>query len=175
MTTGQFIKNQRLEKGVTQEELSSKTSISVRTIQRIENDEVVARAYTLRAISAALGFEFSDMKDMNIATEEKTNVWLSVIHLSGLPILLLPPFIIWLLKRDAVLNIHQHAIDVINFQISMLLFIVPCGLFAALLFPVFILILLLLYSTFIILVNSIKVYNGQPYSYPLSLKLFGKK
>ena len=39
MTTGQLLKDLRLKKGLTQEELSSRTGISVRTIQRIEKDE----------------------------------------------------------------------------------------------------------------------------------------
>lgn len=47
MDTGKLIKELRLKKGMTQEELAAKTEVSSRTIQRIENGEVDPRAYTL--------------------------------------------------------------------------------------------------------------------------------
>lgn len=48
------VKEARLAKGYTQKELSDLTSISIRSIQRIENGEIIPRSYTLKTLAAAL-------------------------------------------------------------------------------------------------------------------------
>ncbi len=48
------VKEARLAKGYTQKELSDLTNVSVRSIQRIENGEIVPRSYTLKTLAAAL-------------------------------------------------------------------------------------------------------------------------
>ena len=48
----------RTAKGITQDELAEKCKISVRTIQRIESGVVKPRAFTIKAISATLEFDF---------------------------------------------------------------------------------------------------------------------
>ena len=53
MKTGLVIKELRIKKGLTQEELADKTELSARTIQRIENGEVDPRAYSLQMIAKA--------------------------------------------------------------------------------------------------------------------------
>ena len=59
MKTGEIIKDLRVKKGLTQEELADKTELSVRTIQRIENGEVDPRSFTLQMIAKALDVDFS--------------------------------------------------------------------------------------------------------------------
>lgn len=58
----------RKSKGLTQEELATRTKLTVRTIQRIEGGENIPRSYTLKAIAAALDtpFEYFTAKDNNI-------------------------------------------------------------------------------------------------------------
>ena len=58
METGKLIKELRIKKGMTQEELADKTEVSTRTIQRIENGDVDPRAYTLQMIAKALDVDF---------------------------------------------------------------------------------------------------------------------
>lgn len=48
----------RKAKGLTQEEVAEKCKITVRTIQRIESGHVKPRAFTIKTISEALGFDF---------------------------------------------------------------------------------------------------------------------
>jgi transcriptional regulator with XRE-family HTH domain len=48
------IKEGRVAKGYTQQELADLTGISLRSVQRIENAEVLPRSYTLRLLSARL-------------------------------------------------------------------------------------------------------------------------
>jgi len=55
---GKRISELRKAKGLTQQELAKQCKVNTRTMQRIENGVVTPRAYTVRAIFAALGFDF---------------------------------------------------------------------------------------------------------------------
>jgi transcriptional regulator with XRE-family HTH domain len=172
----QSIKELRLKKGITQEELAAKTHISVRTIQRIENGNVIPRAFTLQSIALALEVDFeelinSDKTAFEDAQSDNSSVWLPLLHLSGLFILLFPPVIIWMWKKDEIKNMREQGIDVINFQLSMLIILFPSGILAVLLITIPIIIFIGIFSTFIIIKNTIKVMNGQPYKYPMTIKI----
>jgi len=54
---GDTIKVARAAKGYTQQQLSDLTGISLRSIQRIEKEEVLPRSYTLQILAAQLGIE----------------------------------------------------------------------------------------------------------------------
>jgi transcriptional regulator with XRE-family HTH domain len=170
MKTGQLIKELRLKKGITQEDLAAKTDISVRTIQRIENGDVDPRAYTLQSIAAALEVDFAVLAnsedELNTVDIEANSKWLPLLHLSGLLLLILPPILVWIWKRDEVKDIRKHAIDVINFQLSMSLYLLPFVIF----FSPPILIVLALFSQVVIIINSMKVTSHQLYKYPLSIR-----
>ena len=176
MKTGQLIKELRLKKGMTQEDLAAKTYISARTIQRIENDDVDPRAYSLKIIAAALEVDFEVLANCDKGVSEDAepdynNLWLALLHLSGLFVLLIPPVIIWFWKKDKIKNMREHGIDVINFQLSMLMYIFPFAIFAFLIITIPILIILGIFSTIIIVVNTIKVINNQSYRYPMTIKI----
>lgn len=49
-----------MEKGYTQKELSELSNISVRSIQRIENGEIIPRTYTLKTLAGILGRSYED-------------------------------------------------------------------------------------------------------------------
>lgn len=171
MKTGELIKQLRLKKGITQEELATKTDISVRTIQRIENGEVDPRAYTLQSIAVALEVDFEVLADTETESQVRgiksdESKWIPLIHLSGLLLLIIPPIILWIWKRDNVEDIQKHAHDVINFQLSMTLYLLPCALFS--IFPF--LLVIGVYSQVIIIINTVKVTNRRPYKYPLIIR-----
>ena len=56
------VKESRLAKGYTQQELSDLSNISVRSIQRIENGEILPRSYTLKTLGGILGITFESMQ-----------------------------------------------------------------------------------------------------------------
>ena len=62
MYIGIVIREVRKQKGLTQQELSDKTNISIRTIQRIEKDAVEPSLYSLKRISEILEFNFLKLK-----------------------------------------------------------------------------------------------------------------
>lgn len=180
MTIGQYIKSKRLEKGLTQEDLAARTEISARTIQRIENDEVDPRSYTLQNIANILEIDYESLVNFGKESHEiggsrNDSLWLGLMHLSGLFIFIFPPIIVWFLIKDKVRNSRQHAIDVLNFQISMFIYLICAGFMVFLIIGLPLAILLGIFSTIVILVNSIKVFTNQDYRYPLTLKILPKE
>ena len=61
MTLHEQLVAARKRKGITQEELAGRSNVTVRTIQRIESGETVPRAFTLKAIAAALDMPFESL------------------------------------------------------------------------------------------------------------------
>lgn len=55
-----LVREGRMEKGYTQKELSELSNISVRSIQRIENGEIIPRTYTLKRLAGILGRSYED-------------------------------------------------------------------------------------------------------------------
>ena len=62
MDLGDKIKSARSTKGITQKELATRTGLTERTIQRIENHEVEPSVYSLNKISEVLEFDFTNEK-----------------------------------------------------------------------------------------------------------------
>jgi uncharacterized Tic20 family protein len=195
MKIGNYIKEKRIQKGMTQEELALKCEVTVRTIQRIESGEVDPRSYTLQAIASALEVDFQEMLNVDTASlaEDRSaneSFWLAVLHFSGILVLIIPTVFIWALKRDKIPNIRSHAIDVINFQISMMIYLivnafllfVPVTITVSktIVIPIFtaagifVFIILGIYISTIVIINTAKAVNNQPYRYPLSIKYLKK-
>jgi len=65
MYIGIVIREVRRLKGLTQLELADETTISVRTIQRIEKDAVEPSLYSLKRISEILEVDFLKIKNKN--------------------------------------------------------------------------------------------------------------
>lgn len=125
MKTGERIKALRIGQGITQEALAEKTEVSARTIQRIENDEVAPRTYTLQMIARALEVDYSTLSptpenDSQAQQSPNNNAWLGLIHLSGLIPLILPTFLLWRRKKDSVQGITEHYRIAISFQLIVL-------------------------------------------------------
>src|SRR6188768_3818431 len=57
-----LVRDGRLAKGYTQKELSELSNISIRSIQRIENGEIVPRNYTLKSLAKILDLSFDEIQ-----------------------------------------------------------------------------------------------------------------
>ena len=171
METGKLIRELRIKKGLTQEELADMTEVSARTIQRIENGEVDPRSYTLQMISKALDVDISFFTEKNSKERienrmESERTWLALIHLSGLFFLIFPSVLIWIKKKNEIEGITDHYRDIINYQLSIwLIFMMPgiiAFLFAGVPYPFFVAII---FNVMFTIPNSIRVLNGRPYKY----------
>jgi transcriptional regulator with XRE-family HTH domain len=123
METGKLIRELRIKKGLTQEELAEKTEVSARTIQRIENGEVDPRAYTLQMIAKALEVDYNmfvgnEPDDEHEIQMVNSNNWLGLLHFSGIIPLIFPTVLIWYYKKDKIKGISEHYRNVISFQLK---------------------------------------------------------
>ena len=170
METGKLIKELRLKKGMTQEELAELTELSARTIQRIENGEVDPRAYTLQMIAKALGVDFSiftanESDEDKILENNDIRNWLVLIHLSGILPLFIPTIILWNRKKADVKELSGHFRAVIASQSTIILgCIAGLWIFYNTKEPRIIIIFLLL-GAFLSIWNALKVLNGKPIRY----------
>ncbi|MBC9794894.1 helix-turn-helix domain-containing protein [Sinomicrobium weinanense] len=115
------VKDLRIKKGLSQEELADKTGLSLRTIQRIEHGESVPRGDTLKRLSIALQATPDDLIDWQV--QEDKNV-VKILSLSQLGFLAFPllgiiiPLAIWILKKDKTKYVDSVGKSILNFQIT---------------------------------------------------------
>jgi uncharacterized Tic20 family protein len=98
--------------------------------------------------------------------------WAVAAHLLPfVSLAIIGPLFVWLIKRDEDEYVEAHAREALNFQLSMLIY----GLVSALLIIVLIGIVLLLavgvFSLVFAILAAIKAANGEPYEYPLTMRM----
>jgi transcriptional regulator with XRE-family HTH domain len=175
METGKLIKELRIKKGITQEVLAELTELSARTIQRIENGEVDARAYTLQMIAKALDVDFELFVENETDEGKETqmvinNNWIVVLHLSGIIPLIFPTILLWNLKKDKIKGITNHYRAIISFQLMVFGIILGCLWVywkVNMLMP---LIGILLANALFTLMNTLRVMNGEAFMHPVFKK-----
>jgi uncharacterized Tic20 family protein/DNA-binding Xre family transcriptional regulator len=109
----------RGQKGMTQEKLAEYCEVSARTIQRIENGEVEPRPFTRNSLSNILEFDFGSEKTSN------ENLWLALLHLSSAICIVFFPLLLWSWMKDQNIKIDQQGRAVLNFQLTMILVLLP--------------------------------------------------
>lgn len=117
----QRLKTLRNRKGFSQEELSEKAGLSLRTIQRIENGETEPRGDSLKRLALAFDVPLDEIVDWTI---QEDNGFISSLNLSALSFIIFPllgilvPLIIWISKKDKIKKVNEVAKDLLNFQIT---------------------------------------------------------
>jgi CubicO group peptidase (beta-lactamase class C family)/transcriptional regulator with XRE-family HTH domain len=183
METQSIAKNllyQRRLKGYTQEELSEKTEVTVRTIQRIEKGDVSPHLQTIKLLATALEIEISDLLPLENPKEENIQKkWLLLLH--SIPFLgfivpmanILLPLFLWIHKREDNKLYDVHGAKIINFQISMTLLYIAS--FIALVtiekWGFFLFIAVIPFGVVIMLYNIFKAIRTQKCYYPLAFPL----
>ena len=129
----QRIKELRTRKGYSQEELSEKAGLSLRTVQRIENGETEPRGDSLKRLAMAFDVSPDEIIDWTVQEDKGFLISLNLSALSFFvfPLLgILVPLIIWISKKDKIRNVNEIAKDILNFQITwtMILFIGYIGI-----------------------------------------------
>ncbi len=187
----QRVKDLRRRKGVSQEVLAEESGLSLRTIQRIENNETVPRGDTLKRLAIALNTTPDKVIDWQVQEDKG---YLTLMNISALGFLIFPllgiivPLILWLLKKDKLKNVNEVGKSILNFEITwsilFYLYIIfwfsglvgrimknvePQGVFLKFLVPIMI---LYLYNIVMILFNTIRAYRNEKTKYVPSLRLF---
>ncbi|WP_109301274.1 serine hydrolase [Aquimarina sp. AU474] len=173
---------QRKLKGYSQEELSAKTQVTIRTIQRIEKGDVNPHLQTIKLLATALDIEVEDLLIIENPKEETIQKkWLLLMH--GAPIIgvVIPlcnifiPLFLWIHKREDNKVYDQHGRAIINFQITItILFIISIITLVILPGAFFFFIAVILFSIIMMIRNVISAVNSQKCYYPLSIPFLKK-
>ncbi len=117
------IKELRISKGYSQEELSRQTQLNIRTIQRIENGDTEPRGDTLIRLANVFGIPQEELS-ISINDGQENKYYIVLLSLSVLTSLLwswlgiITPLCLWLFMRDKIKDIDVTAKRILNFQIT---------------------------------------------------------
>lgn len=171
-------------KGYSQEKLSEEARINIRTIQRLEKNEVSPQPHTMSCLANALQVPIEELCVIDIKTEntEDLNKQLSFLHFSALAGCFIPlgnfivPYTVFIYKKEknSIWNLHLKSI--LNFQLSWLLYLIAILILfftiESMAFVIFIVPIIIFISILLCpIVSGINVMKGKPAFYPLSLKI----
>ena len=112
------------------------------------------------------------------STSSSVRTWCMLAHASALVGFLVPvaghlvgPLIVWLAKRQDSPEIDAHGKELMNFQISMLIWNCIAAILILVLIGIPLLILLHILNIIFVIVASIQASEGKLYRYPLTLRL----
>ena len=115
------VKELRMKKGFSQDELAELSGLSLRTIQRVENGETVSRGDTLKRLAVTLQVSADEILDWQEIEDKNVLIILNMSQLGFLafPLLgIIIPLALWIVKKDTVKNVDKNGKAIINFQIT---------------------------------------------------------
>ena len=107
--------------------------------------------------------------------DERT--WAMLSHFSALCMFIFPfgnilaPLIIWLIKKEEMSFVENQAKEVLNFQISMTIYLLISGILCFILIGIPFVIGLGIFNVIITIIAGIKANEGKSYRYPINLRL----
>jgi uncharacterized Tic20 family protein len=97
--------------------------------------------------------------------------WATAAHLIPLIGLgFIGPLVVWLMKRDEDPFVEYHAREALNFQISMIIYVIASVLLMLVLIGFILIIVVLVFALVVMIIAGVKAANGEFYRYPLTLR-----
>ncbi len=110
-------------------------------------------------------------------TSKEERDWVTGVHAAALIGYFVPmawvlgPLVVWLLKKDESAAVDQHGRDVLNFQISMVIFLAIAGVLSIILIGIPALIILGLVQLVATIMGVVSASQGKRFKYPWALKI----
>lgn len=111
-------------------------------------------------------------------SEKDERMWGMLCHLTallgfvGVPFgNIVGPLVVWLVKRNESGFVDDQGKEALNFQISMIIYGIVAALLMIVLIGFVLLIALVIADIVLVIVAAIKANNGEPYRYPLTIRL----
>lgn len=137
-----------------------------------ENNSPSETAY--RQIDAALGERASIETKQS---DKQSRIWSIFCHLSSFTGYVMIPFgniigplVVWLIKKDEYPIVNIHAVESINFQISITIYTIISLFLCFILIGIVILPLITVSNIILVIVASIKANKGEVYRYPFTIR-----
>ena len=175
---------QRKLKGYTQEDLSEKATVGIRTIQRIEKGETQPHLQTVKLLAVGLDIEVHDLLPVDNPNEETIKrKWMLLLH--GIPFLgfilpfgnILLPLFLWIHKAEDNAIYDSHGRAVVNFQLSITFYLL-ISLVSFFILPGFNFFFtggIVLFSLIVMIRNISTALNRGTCYYPLSIPFLKRK
>lgn len=147
------------------EELRAKGTITEEEFQREKSKILNAEEYTYSRQEGTIG-------SMN------ENTYLSLMHLSQFAGFIIPglgfiaPIVMWLSNSKDNQKVDMHGKNIVNFMLSMLIYIVISVILCLVLIGIPMLIALGIMELVFIIMAAVKAANGEYWKYPLSIPFF---
>ena len=181
---GKRLKYQRTLKGFTQEELSEISTIGIRTIQRIEKEEVTPHLQTAKLLAESLQINLEDLLVLENPNEEVIQrKWMLLLHASPFFGIIIPfanilfPLFLWIHKANDNITYDTHGRAIVNFHCSITVyFIISLLLFFP--FPGFNFFgtaAVVLFGIITTILNIFSALSSGTYKYPLSIPFLKSK
>jgi transcriptional regulator with XRE-family HTH domain len=187
------LKSLRELQNLTQEELSEKSGVSVRTIQRIESGKE-PKGYTLRVLAKTFGIEEKDLlsKPFEIENKEENNEngnvsdaiisadysKIKLINLSSLPFVVMPLLNIFIplllmytMKLKSPLTKQIISLQIMWTIIAPIIFMLGIFLKIGHQFTLVIMILIVLSNVYLILRNAVEIDRNKSLYYKLNFSI----
>ena len=104
-------------------------------------------------------------------------MWAMICHLCGLALFssipfanIIAPLVIWLLKREEFAFVEQQGKEAINFQISVLIYLVCCIPLVFILVGIPLMFLVSIGALVFSIIAAVKANEGVSYRYPLTIR-----
>ncbi len=108
--------------------------------------------------------------------ENQEKTWGMFCHLSALSGFIIPfgniigPLIIWLLKKDESPYVDQQGKESLNFQISVMIYLIISAILIIVVIGIFLMIGIGIAMLILVIVASIKANNREDFKYPLTIR-----
>ena len=97
-------------------------------------------------------------------------LWATLVHIGGIFFSFIPALIGYLILKDKGPFVREHTATALNFQITMLIAYVVGSILVFLIIGIFVLIAVWVVTIIFSIMAAVKANQGQPYTYPLSIK-----
>ncbi|MFT5766061.1 MAG: putative Tic20 family protein [Saprospiraceae bacterium] len=113
------------------------------------------------------------METMSVSEERNWSLFSHLGMVAGMAVPLgsiLMPLIIWQVNKDKSEYITDHAIEALNFQLTMLIIYIGCAILCVILIGIPMLFAAFIYNLVYSIKGAVKASNGEYYDYPYNFR-----
>lgn len=116
------------------------------------------------------------VNEVIMMSEKDSRLWAMLCHVSTflghfIPFAnLIAPLVIWQMKKDQSEFVDFHGKEALNFQISVLIYLIVSGILVLAVIGIALLALVGLFNLIVVIMAAIKANNGERYNYPLCIR-----
>jgi uncharacterized protein len=110
--------------------------------------------------------------------DQESRTWGMIAHLSTFAGYVIPlgnivgPLVIWILKKDQMEFVNDQGKEALNFQLSVLIYLIVCIILCFVVIGFFLLIALLIFDLVVTIIAAVRANEGVRYRYPMRIAFF---